>query len=107
MTEQQLNAIISTDLEGEVFIRTYKGDGRAVACVYGDPTGLRSLAAMLNKLADLDQKPLPPGRLPDTEGVHIHVTEHNGLCEGSSQLDLGRLDAKATGDTTWYKRAEV
>ncbi len=101
----ELSKINSTRLAGEVFIRTYENDGRPVACVYGDPEGLRSLATLLNKLADLDQKTLGPRNLPDNEGVHVHVTERTGLCAGSGLLDLGRLDAKATGDTTWYKDA--
>lgn len=102
MTLEQLDALVTHRLEGEVFVRTYDNDGQAVACVYADPNGLRSLAKLFNALADIDQTTLPASSLPDREGLHVHVTHQSGLSVGSSLLDIGRLDAKATGDTTWY-----
>ena len=103
MSESPLKSVRDHCLEGEVFVRTYPGEHGQVACLYGDPEGLRSLAAFLVAVADLDQEKLHDSQLPKGEGFHAHLKPGVVLCDESLQLDVGRLDARATGDTSWYK----
>lgn len=98
-----LKSVRNCRLDGEVLVRTYQGDHGEVACLYGDPEGLRSLAAFLIAVADLDQEELLHSQLPIGEGFHAHLKPGAALCDESLQLDVGRLDARATGDTSWYK----
>ena len=66
----------------------------------GDPNGLRSLAGLLNWLADMDQE---AEEMPDGERTHVHL--HAGveadtfasLTEWSEDTVLCRLDAKGSG----------
>jgi hypothetical protein len=54
----KLKTIASEKLTGVVYATSYLSDARTTICVYGDPTGLRSLACKLLQLADLDQSEL-------------------------------------------------
>jgi hypothetical protein len=63
--------------------------------IHGDPEGLRSFAAYLIRLADMDQNSI--------EGLPVGAREHKHLRAGfelslsSNDVIVGRLDAKATG----------
>ena len=65
----------------------------------GDPKGLRSLAELLNWLADADQESNP--NMPDGEREHTHLfcgPAYNHLLPHSVSTELSRLDAKGTGE---------
>jgi hypothetical protein len=69
----------------------------------GDPNGLRSLAKMLNWLADADQESHPT--MPDGEREHIHLCvgpTYDELTLFSVNTELCRLDAKGTGELPDY-----
>ena len=68
--------------------------------IHGDPEGLRSLAKILNKIADLNQS--NEKELPDNERFHIHLRPKFDLADSSDEVIIGRLDAKGTGD--FYER---
>lgn len=63
--------------------------------IHGDPEGLRSLATVLLKIADLDQNDIVS--LPIGEREHIHLRPKIDLSNSSQQVIIGRLDAKGTG----------
>lgn len=63
--------------------------------IHGDPDGLRSLANLLLKLADLDQDAIP--HLPVGAREHYHLQPKFDLSISSDEVIIGRLDAKGTG----------
>ena len=73
--------------------------------VEGDPIGLRSLAALIKRLADVDQKSLPT--LPDTgASEHIHLKRATWLTPQSAiEVVVSRLDDKhGSFDETFVPR---
>ncbi|NVO32885.1 hypothetical protein HW554_16850 [Hymenobacter sp. P5342] len=68
--------------------------------IHGDPEGLKSLARLLLRLADLPQDELPALPL----GAREHVSLRPGWDTGHSSVEVivGRLDAKGTG--AFYER---
>lgn len=94
VSPEQMN-LQTFSIEGELKIGFYDCEEKGpVATIYGDPVGLRSLASVLTTLADLDQQVVPLRNLPVGEGFHLHLSVDRGLKNGSSQLDLGRLDQR-------------
>ena len=63
--------------------------------IHGDPQGLRSLANLLLKLADLDQGTVVG--LPVGAREHYHLRPKFDLSNSSQQVIVGRLDANGTG----------
>jgi len=63
--------------------------------IHGDPQGLKSLAALLIKLADTKQD--YNVTLPTGAREHIHLRPGHGLSTSSDRVIVGRLDAKGTG----------
>ena len=63
--------------------------------IHGDPEGLRSLASVLLKMADINQNEIRD--LPIGAREHIHLRPKVDLSNSSEQLIIGRLDAKGTG----------
>lgn len=63
--------------------------------IHGDPEGLRSLANLLLKLADLDQESVVD--LPVGAREHVHLQPKFDLSNSSEAVIVGRLDAKGTG----------
>jgi len=63
--------------------------------IHGDPEGLKSLAALLVKLADTDQNDIVG--LPTGAREHIHLQPKYDLSNSSENVIIGRLDAKGTG----------
>ena len=63
--------------------------------IHGDPEGLRSLANLLLKLADLDQTTVAD--LPVGAREHYHLQPEYDLAISSVQPMVGRLDANGTG----------
>lgn len=62
--------------------------------IHGDPEGLRSLAGILIKLADLNQDKVK--ELPTGEREHISLRPKLDLSNSSVDVIVGRLDAKGT-----------
>jgi hypothetical protein len=63
--------------------------------IHGDPEGLRSLANLLLKLADLDEGSV--ASLPIGARAHEHLRPGFELSNSSETVIVGRLDAKGTG----------
>ncbi len=63
--------------------------------IHGDPEGLRSLAALLIKMADINQNDVVD--LPTGAREHIHLRPDDDLSNSSENVIIGRLDAKGTG----------
>ena len=63
--------------------------------IHGDPEGLKSLAALLIKIADTNQDDMAD--LPIGAREHIHLRPKYDLSNSSIQVIIGRLDAKGTG----------
>jgi hypothetical protein len=63
--------------------------------IHGDPEGLRSLARILLKMADLNQNEIAD--LPVGAREHVHLRPKFDLSNSSQQVIIGRLDAKGTG----------
>jgi hypothetical protein len=104
-TTSKLWTIASDKLDGVVYATSYLSDSRTTICVYGDPTGLRSLASKLLQLADLNQSELDGKSCPNSEGVHVLLDQSMGIHFRSCQLIVGRSDAKGTGDDRWITNA--
>jgi uncharacterized protein YdeI (YjbR/CyaY-like superfamily) len=66
--------------------------------IHGDPEGLRSLAKLLMKMADLDQEKRTD--LPTGAREHYHLRPGWELSKSSVDTIVGRLDAKGTGRFT-------
>ncbi len=64
--------------------------------IHGDTAGLRSLANLLLKIADLDQENI--AALPAGAREHRHLRPNFELSNSSTSVIVGRLDAKGTGD---------
>ena len=63
--------------------------------IHGDPDGLKSLAKLLLRLADLNQDNVD--RLPIGAREHVHLQPNFDLAKSSEEVIVGRLDAKGTG----------
>lgn len=68
--------------------------------IHGDPEGLKSLAALLIKLADMNQEEISD--LPTGAREHLHLRPKFDLSNSSDNVIIGRLDAKGTG--AFYNR---
>ena len=79
-------------------------DGKTIkwseVLIHGDPEGLRSLAALLIKIADANQDNIV--NLPIGAREHIHLQPNYDLSASSERVIIGRLDAKGTG--SFYDR---
>jgi len=63
--------------------------------IHGDPDGLRSLARILTKIADLNQDDIID--LPNGAREHIHLRPDFDTSKSSVEVIVGRIDAKGTG----------
>lgn len=63
--------------------------------IHGDAEGLKSFAALLIKLADVNQNEIIG--LPIGAREHVHLRPRYDLSNSSEQVIVGRLDAKGTG----------
>ncbi len=63
--------------------------------IHGDPVGLKSLAMLLLKLAELNQDNVVG--LPIGAREHFHLRPKFDLANSSEEVIVGRLDAKGTG----------
>ena len=64
--------------------------------INGDPAGLRSLAKMLTKMADIIEEDDDELNVGDRE--HIRLNPNYDLSKSSDALTIGRLEAKLTGN---------
>ncbi len=75
--------------------------------IHGNPEGLKSLAKLLLEIAELNQENLPEKHLPNGAREHFHLRPNIELSKSSTEVIVGRLDAKGTGDFyTKYVRKE-
>ena len=70
--------------------------------IHGDPEGLRSLGNLLLKLSELDQDKIDSKSLPIGAREHYHLRPDTELSNSSTNVIIGRLDAKGTG--LFYER---
>ncbi len=68
--------------------------------IHGDSVGLKSLAKLLNRIADLNQNEIT--ELPIGAREHIHLSPNVELSNSSVEVIIGRLDAKRTSE--FYNR---
>ena len=68
--------------------------------IHGDSEGLKSLAKLLNRIADLNQNEIT--ELPIGAREHIHLSPNVDLSKSSVEVIIGRLDAKGTKE--FYER---
>jgi hypothetical protein len=96
-------ALYKSEITGNLDIITVQNedefDGEKIKwldiLIHGDPEGLRSLAILLIKLADLNQD--DNSNLPIGAREHVHLRPGYGLSSSSESVIIGRLDAKGTG----------
>jgi len=65
--------------------------------IHGDPEGLKSLAKLLNEIANLNQEKVKDKYLPIGAREHYHLRPNIELSKSSVKVIVGRLDAKGTG----------
>ena len=82
-------------IRGNLEIMGYEDDGVPHVNIHGDAAGLRSLAKLLETLADVDQKTLEG--YPDYAREHVHLGPDFQLSLSSHRTIVGRLDDKGTG----------
>jgi len=70
--------------------------------IHGNPEGLKSLAKLLIKIADLNQDEVDDKYIPTGAREHYHLRPGIELSKSSTEVIVGRLDAKGTG--TFYER---
>ena len=63
--------------------------------IHGDPAGLKSLAALLLRIADTNQDDIIA--LPIGAREHVHLQPKYDLSNSSENVIVGRLDAKGSG----------
>src|SRR4051812_38841873 len=63
--------------------------------IHGDPEGLRSLAMLLTRVADLNQDDIAD--IPNGAREHVHLRPDIDISRSSVEVIVGRLDAKGTG----------
>jgi hypothetical protein len=68
--------------------------------IHGDPEGLKSLARLLTRIADLNQD--DNADLPNGAREHVHLRPNIDISKSSVQVIVGRIDAKGTGE--FYNR---
>ena len=94
-----MNKATFPKIEGNIEI-VADGDRIIIA---GDPTGLKSLARTLVFLPDVDQEKIE--NMPDGERYHTHLYPGHAISEGSSEIEICRLDAKGTDEFPAHYRA--
>ena len=99
------NYVDCPPVEGHVEV-TKNQDGVVIA---GDPEGLRSLARLLEWIANVDQESI--ASQPDGERYHIHLHPsrkgYGSLTASSLETELCRLDAKGTGELRKARRGKA
>jgi hypothetical protein len=63
--------------------------------IHGDPEGLKSFAKLLMRIADLNQD--DSTGLPIDAREHIHLRPNYDISKSSTEVIIGRIDAKGTG----------
>jgi hypothetical protein len=95
---------IQGNLDIFVSLKEDEFDGKTIkwseVLIHGDPEGLRSLAALLIKIADANQDNI--ANLPTGAREHIHLQPNYDLSASSEKVIIGRLDANRTG--AFYNR---
>jgi len=65
--------------------------------IHGNPEGLKSLAKLLIEIAELNQEKVDDKFLPIGAREHYHLRPGIELSKSSTEVIVGRLDAKGTG----------
>ena len=98
-TMDEFKSVITGHLDILAFQEEEESDGVKTSwnevLIHGDPEGLRSLANLLLKIADLDQEQITD--LPVGAREHLHLRPGFELSDNSATVIAGRLDAKGTG----------
>ncbi len=68
--------------------------------IHGDPEGLKSFARLLIRIADLNQDNIKD--LPIGARQHIHLRPNLDISKSSTEVIVGRIDAKGT--SVFYDR---
>ncbi|WP_338870628.1 hypothetical protein WBJ53_23255 [Spirosoma sp. SC4-14] len=91
--------IKGNEIEGHLDIFSYQNedDKNETILIHGDSEGLKSLAKLLIDIAELNQEEVNDTDLPIGAREHYHLSPGVELSNSSSEVIVGRLDAKGTG----------
>lgn len=89
------------EIEGDLDIFVSKineneNDGDIIY-IHGNPEGLKSFAKLLLEIAELNQDEVEDKYLPQGGREHYHLRPKFELSISSTEVIVGRLDAKGTG----------
>jgi len=86
---------------------TENEDGSHKINIYGNPAGLRAMAAALIKQADVDQSGMTHLGDYDTHHTHFKASHEGGILGASSdEVQLGRTDLR-TGETAYWAKERI
>jgi hypothetical protein len=80
-----------------------KSDMTAHVGIYGTADGLAQLADLLMAIASVDQTQIADRNCPPSEGMHVTLRGGADFRGPSVALNIGRLDSKRDGSTTWFE----
>ncbi len=84
------------EIQGHLDIFIAKDDEGQEILIHGDPEGLRSFAALLLTIANLNQEDCDDKYLPVGAREHYLLRPNLELSKSSVPIIVGRLDAKGT-----------
>ncbi|WP_300687278.1 hypothetical protein [Chryseobacterium sp.] len=88
--------------EIEGLLDVFFSDDKDQILIHGNSEGLKSLAQLLMKLAELDQEKIDNNFLPSGSREHYELRPNIELSKSSIEVIVGRLDARGTGE--FYSR---
>ena len=102
----QLKRIRGNEIQGhlDIVVAHREAEDAGKTCkweevyIHGDPEGLKSFARLLLAIADLNQEKVDDKQLPVGAREHYHLRPGLELANSSSEVIVGRLDAKGTGE---------
>ena len=104
----KLNRGNEIDGELDIFISHNKDENEGETTtwneifIHGNPKGLKSFAKLLLEIAELNQDDVEDKYLPIGAREHYHLKPGIELSKSSTEVIVGRLDAKGTGE--YYDR---
>ncbi len=101
----EYNSLKGNEIDGHLDVFIAQNDDKKEVLIHGNPEGLRSLAKLLLKIADLNQEEVEDKYLPAGAREHYHLRPNIELSNSSNDIIVGRLDAKGTGE--FYDRFEA
>ncbi|MDP9958052.1 hypothetical protein J2X97_003726 [Epilithonimonas hungarica] len=98
----EYNLLKGNEIDGHLDVFIAQNDDKKEVLIHGNQEGLKSLAKLLLKIADLNQEEVEDKYLPTGARKHYHLRPNIELSNSSDEVIVGRLDAKGTGE--FYSR---